>query len=163
MALLFPVIGVYGSFYSLLDAIVEVAEEVDTSALLEFLDGYIVVLALRVVGRPDAEGTIGIGLLVVSQQCHIEVFGHDAGEMKAACWLALFLGNLVEVFLVTDILCLVDGGSLDHIECVALASPCAHLLFDVLPYTPVVSTYLGLHVAQVERLIVPGVGAQPVV
>ena len=59
MALLFPVIGVYGSFYNLLYAIVEVAEEVNTSALLEFLDGYIVVLALLVVGRPDAEGTIG--------------------------------------------------------------------------------------------------------
>ena len=115
------------------------------------------------MGRPDAEGTIGIGLLVVSQQCHIEVFGHDAGEMKAACWLALFLGNLVEVFLVTDILCLVDGGSLDYIECVALASPCAHLLFEVFPYTTVVSMYLGLHVAQVESLVVHGLRAASVV
>ena len=58
MALLFPVIGVYGSFYSLLYAIVEVAEEVDTSAFLEFLDGYIVVLALLVVGCRGNEGCL---------------------------------------------------------------------------------------------------------
>ena len=120
------------------DVVGQVAEEIDASTLLEFVDGDIFGLASCSVGGPDAQ--CAVDAILDTQDGYIEVFGHNqsAGGMRH------------------DVL-VVYGGCLDYIErvahivCVPLVTQ-AHL--QCVPYSTIVSLYLWLHIGEIERLAV---------